>query len=153
MKKFTTTKNFLNDPINSFFCIRSCKNNFLMVFLTKIDFSKKSIFWLWENFEKSFSRFFFCKRLKKKHFFNFEKYGLSAFQRRFKCQKILKIDQSKLIWNFKIFVIFQIFFSKFQNFAKNSNFQAFLEQKLKVIWKTIPEQKMRRIIKKINFCH
>ena len=114
-------------------------------------FWSKSIFWLWGNFEKNFSRFFFCKRLKKKLFFKFDKYGLSSFQRRFKCQKILKIDQSRLIWNLIIFVIFQIFFSKFQKFAQNSNFQAFLEQKLKVVWKNLPAQKMCRIIQKIHF--
>ena len=78
MKKFSRTKNAQNHPKNWFFWVRSCKNNFLMDILAKIEKSKISIFW------KFFSRFFknSCyKRLKKNFFFIFGKYNVSAFIR------------------------------------------------------------------------
>ena len=91
--------------------------------------------------------------MKKTFFSEFTKYGLLDSQRRFKCPKIVKIGCFKLIRNFANLAIFWIFFSKIEKYAKNSNFQALLEKKLKVLWKKFLGQKMLKIIQKSHFLY
>ena len=48
-------------------------------------------------------------------------------------------------------MIFTIFFSKNENFAKNSNFQGSVEQKLKVLQKKFPGHKICKMIQTFHF--
>ena len=72
-------------------------------------------------------------------------YALSSAKKNWK----LAFLRANEIWsNSGFFDFWEVLKSKIQ---KNSNFQALLEKKLKVVWKNFPAPKMCQIVQKIHF--
>ena len=124
-----------------FFALEVAQTTSRCFFQRKLIFEKKSIFQLRENFENFFSSIYFSSAWKKFFFSKNEKYNLSAFQRRFKCPKIMKIRLSKLIWKLGIFCFFYFSYLIISKNKQKQQFSSASTAKTKSLMKKISSAK------------
>jgi len=124
-------------------CSEFAKKNFEMDILEKIE---KSNFWIFFIFENFFSRFYFASACKNFLLFQFFKAAISrlsdALSSGKKYWKLILQNSFQICSSSSFFVILRV---KKWKFAKNANFQALLQQKLKVVWKKYPGPKSCKI--------